>query len=189
MPQLDLFGSGSRELLNDKSGCITYHPSALDAAVATALFESLVASTEWRHERRHMYDREVDVPRLEWAARIDGLPPALAAAVPVVERLSGARFSSIGMNFYRDGRDSVAPHNDSIPELTEGSPVAILSLGATRRMTIRSKSTPRRVFDLDLEAGSLLVMSYATQRSYDHGIPKTTETVGQRISVVFRAHP
>jgi alkylated DNA repair dioxygenase AlkB len=189
MPQLDLFGSGARVLVDDESGCIMYHPSAIDATEAHELFASLVADTPWRHERRQMYDREVDVPRLEWSALIDSSPPALAAVVPIVEQLAAARFSSIGMNFYRDGRDSVAPHNDSIPELTEGSSVAILSLGGTRRMTIRGKTPPRRVLDLDLESGSLLVMSYATQRSYDHGIPKTSDPVGQRISVVFRAHP
>jgi alkylated DNA repair dioxygenase AlkB len=189
MPQLDLFGSGPRVLVDDESGSIAYHPSALGAPEANALFETLLASISWRHERRQMYDREVDVPRLEWSSQInDSLPIALARVVPVVDQLAGARFSSIGMNLYRDGRDSVAPHNDSIPELTEGSPIAILSLGAARRMTIRSKSIPRRIFDLDLEAGSVLVMSYETQSSYDHGIPKTSDAVGQRISVVFRLH-
>ena len=53
-------------------------------------------------------------------------------------------------------------------------------------MTIRSKATPRRVLDLDLEPGSLLVMSYATQHAYDHGIPKTNDPVDVRISAAFR---
>jgi alkylated DNA repair dioxygenase AlkB len=70
--------------------------------------------------------------------------------------------------------------------LIAGQPIALLSLGATRRMTIRSKTTPRRILDLDLEPGSLLVMSYETQFHYDHGIPKTTAEVGPRISVAFR---
>jgi alkylated DNA repair dioxygenase AlkB len=95
-------------------------------------------------------------------------------------------FTSIGLNLYRDGRDSVSPHNDHLNELRPGYPIALLSLGSTRRMTIRSKTAPRRNLDLDLEPGSLLVMSYATQRTYDHGIPKTHDPVDARISVAFR---
>jgi alkylated DNA repair dioxygenase AlkB len=56
-------------------------------------------------------------------------------------------------------------------------------------MTIRSKSRPRRILDVDLENGSLLVMSYETQRLYDHGIPKTSAAVGPRMSLAFRVRP
>ena len=56
-------------------------------------------------------------------------------------------------------------------------------------MTIRSKAKPRRVFDIDLEAGSLLLMSYETQLHYDHGIPKSRVAVGPRISVALRVRP
>jgi alkylated DNA repair dioxygenase AlkB len=56
-------------------------------------------------------------------------------------------------------------------------------------MTIRSKSKPRRVLDLDLEDGSLLLMSYETQLHYDHGIPKTRTPVGARISIALRVRP
>jgi alkylated DNA repair dioxygenase AlkB len=138
-----------------------------------------------------MYDRDVDVPRLHASYRLDdpALPPALAEAAAMVRDAAGAPFSSAGLNLYRDGRDSVAPHNDHLYEIAEGEPIALLSLGATRRMTIRSKARPRRVFDLDLERGSLLVMSYATQMHYDHGIPKTRDPVAPRISIAFRVRP
>lgn len=84
------------------------------------------------------------------------------------------------------GNDSVAPHNDHLNEIAFGEPIALLSLGATRRMTIRSKARPRRAADVDLEPGSLLTMSYATQLHYDHGIPKNHLAAGPRMSVVFR---
>ena len=93
------------------------------------------------------------------------------------------------MNLYRDGRDSVAPHNDHLYELREGFPIALLSLGATRRMTIRAQTAPRRTLHVDLVAGSLLVMDYATQLHYTHAVPKTTATVGERISLAFRVKP
>jgi alkylated DNA repair dioxygenase AlkB len=49
-------------------------------------------------------------------------------------------FNAVGLNLYRDGRDSVAPHNDHLNELREGFPIALVSLGATRRITIRAKA-------------------------------------------------
>jgi alkylated DNA repair dioxygenase AlkB len=101
----------------------------------------------------------------------------------------GVAFTNVGLNLYRDGRDSVAAHNDHLYEIVEGYPIALLSLGATRRMTIRSKSRPRKVLDLDLEPGSLLVMSYETQKNYDHGIPKVGDLVGARIGLAFRVRP
>jgi alkylated DNA repair dioxygenase AlkB len=139
-----------------------------------------------------MYDREVDVPRLTAHFRLDpreALPEAIRAAAARVLARTGVPFNSVGLNLYRDGRDSVAPHNDHLDELAEGSSIALLSLGSTRRMTIRSKRPPRRTLRVELEPGSLLLMSYATQLHYTHGIPKTAEPVGPRISVVFRVRP
>ncbi len=114
------------------------------------------------------------------------MPPIVAEAAELARDATGAPFNRVGLNLYRDGRDSVAPHNDHTDEIKEGYPVALLSLGATRRMTVRSKARPRRSFDLDLEAGSLFVMSYETQSYYDHAIPKTRERIGPRISIAFR---
>jgi alkylated DNA repair dioxygenase AlkB len=143
--------------------------------------------------RREMYDREVDVPRLIGHYWLD--PPAadtpqaiLAAAARVTTHL-GVPFNAVGLNLYRSGRDSVAPHNDHLYELREGFPIALVSLGATRRMTIRAKTPPRRTTHLDLEPGSLFVMDYTTQLHYTHGVPKTDEAVGERISLAFRVKP
>ena len=137
-----------------------------------------------------MYEREVDVPRLMASFRLDQpdatrLAAISDAAARVTERLK-VPFNSVGLNLYRDGRDSVAPHNDHLNEIEQGFPIALVSLGATRRMTIRAKEAPKRVLHVDLEPGSLFVMDYATQLHYTHGVPKTAEPVGERISLAFR---
>jgi alkylated DNA repair dioxygenase AlkB len=193
MPQLTLFDAGERLLADDDRGRIAYVPEFVDAATADAWFAALRTGVQWRTERRTMYDREVDVPRLIGHFRLD--PPAdstpaaiVEAARRVVDRLR-VPFNSVGLNLYRDGRDSVAPHNDHLNELRKGFPIALVSLGATRRMTIRAKAPPKRVMHVDLEAGSLLVMDYETQLHYTHGVPKTTEPVGERISLAFRVKP
>src|SRR5689334_21698656 len=136
-----------------------------------------------------MYDREVDVPRLTASIRLD--PPPLSTPAAILDAASrvtdtiGAPFNAVGLNFYRDGNDSVAPHNDHLDEIRKGFPIALLSLGATRRMDIRSKAAPRRALHVDLEPGSLFVMDYATQIHYTHAIPKTAAPVGERISLAF----
>ncbi len=163
-------------------------PGFGDAPTSRDWFDALRDGVAWQSERRRMYDRDVDVPRLVARYRLDDpeRPPVLTALAQRTVAAVEAPFNSAGLNYYRDGRDSVAPHNDHLYEIVAGFPIALVSLGTTRLMTIRSKSKPRRIFDLDLEAGSLLVMSYETQLHYDHGIPKTRTAVGPRISVAFR---
>jgi alkylated DNA repair dioxygenase AlkB len=187
MSQLGFFESGVRTLVDDESGTIRYHSNVLSADDAAALFSQLRETMPWRSERRMMYDREVDVPRLvAWFPIDAALPSTIAPLVSLVEGIARAGFTSVGLNLYRDGNDSVAPHNDTLRDLVEGVPIALLSLGATRRMTIRGKAPLHRSLDLDLDSGSLLVMSYATQIHYDHAIPKTRKHVGPRISMAFR---
>jgi alkylated DNA repair dioxygenase AlkB len=188
MGQLSLFDAGPRVLLDDASGRIVYTPDAIPPATATAWFALLHEGIAWRGGRRVMYEREVDVPRLRAHFALDdpALPEPLGEALACVRALVPAPFDSIGLNLYRDGHDSVAPHNDKLEDLVRGEPIVLLSLGATRRMTIRGKKPPRRVLHVDLEAGSLLLMSHATQYHYDHGIPKQREPVGPRISLAFR---
>ena len=177
--------------MDDATGTIYYAPAFADAATSLRWFAALRDGVRWQSERRWMYDREVDVPRLVSSFRLtdSALPEALRDAAERVSSALGVPFNSVGLNLYRDGRDSVAPHNDHLYEIVEGYPIALLSLGATRRMSIRSKSRPRSVYDLDLEDGSLLVMSYATQLNYDHGVPKTRAWVQPRISIALRVRP
>jgi len=193
MSQLTLFQSSETVLVDDERGRIVYTPCFVDAAIAAVWFAELRGGVNWRSERRMMYDREVDVPRLMGHFRLDPAPdftpaPILEAKRRVVDH-TRLPFNSVGLNLYRDGSDSVAPHNDHLNEICEGFPIALVSLGATRRMTIRAKAPPRRVIHVDLEAGSLLVMDYATQLHYMHGLPKTTDAVGERISLAFRVKP
>jgi alkylated DNA repair dioxygenase AlkB len=191
--QLTLFESSDWIVANDERGRIVYAPRFIDAATAGAWFAELRAAVTWREMRREMYDREVDVPRLVGHYRLEpasgDTPPAILAAAARVKARLNVPFNAVGLNLYRDGRDSVAPHNDHLHELVEGFPIALVSLGATRRMTIRAKMAPRRTTHIDLEAGSLFVMDYATQLHYTHGVPKTQEPVGERISLAFRVKP
>ena len=194
MSQLPLFAQARETVLvDDARGRIVYTPDFLPAQVARAWFDQVRGAVAWEAQRRRMYDRQVDVPRLVGHFRLAPpdapVPEVIRAAARKVIAVTGVAFTSVGLNFYRDGRDSVAPHNDHLDEIALGCPIALLSLGATRRMTIRAKAAPRRGFQVDLAGGSLLLMSYETQLHYTHGVPKTSEPVGPRISLAFRVRP
>jgi alkylated DNA repair dioxygenase AlkB len=196
MSQNTLFAAEPRVLAEDAEDGIRYLPDVVDATRAARWFDAIRDAADWRSERRPMYDRTVDVPRLTAGFRLDdpALPPALGEAFQAVRAALGVDFTHVGLNYYRDGRDSVAPHNDKLHSIVPGFPIALLSLGATRRMDIREKlpATPgakRRGWRIELEAGSLLVMSHDSQLHFDHGIPKVTTPVGPRISCAFRVRP
>lgn len=189
--QASLFGGLPRTLVEDAEGGVWYRPGLVAAELAQAWFSGLRDGIEWKAQRRPMYDRVVDVPRLVAAWRLDdaALPAPLGEAAVRLRDAVGAPFNTVGLNFYRDGRDSVAPHNDKLHSLVPGQPIALLSLGAIRRMTIRPKQPVHKPLHIDLEPGSLLVMSHLSQLHYEHGVPKTREPVGERISLAFRVRP
>lgn len=191
MSQGSLFDTGPLVIVDDEHGRFAYTPGVIAPEVAARWFDSLLATIPWQAQRREMYGREVDVPRLVQHYALDdpALPPGLGEAAREAVAAVGVRFTSVGLNLYRDGRDSVAPHNDHIDEIAAGEPIALVSLGATRRMTLREREGAKRSFDLDLEPGSVLTMSHATQFHYDHGIPKSRVAVGPRISLAFRVRP
>jgi alkylated DNA repair dioxygenase AlkB len=187
----DLFPSLPRTLADDDQGGIVYRPGLLPPAQAHRWFERLRDEISWSHESRMMYEREVDVPRLMARFQIDDaqLHPILKVAANTVADATGVRYTSIGMNYYRDGRDSVAPHHDKLHELQPGYPIALLSLGSTRLMRLSTQAAPKRHLQIELEAGSLLMMSYASQLQWLHGIPKQAGDQPPRISLAFRVRP
>jgi len=187
---MDLFADHPQTLVADAEGGIRYWPAFVSEDQAQAWFEALREGCHWQSERRPMYDRIVDVPRLQAWYPLHEVPADLPLAdmLARVQASEPGAYTSVGLNYYRDGRDSVAMHNDTLHHLVLGQPLALISLGATRRMNIRAKAGGRAL-GIDLEAGSLLVMSHASQLTHEHGIPKTARPVAPRMSVVFRARP
>lgn len=188
---MDLFPPTRIPVLADAEGGVSYRPGFADHENADVWFESLRDGAAWTAQRRKMYDRLVDVPRLTAAYRTGQLPESL----PLGEMLARVRaevpapYNAIGLNLYCDGRDSVAMHNDTLHTIVPGHPILLVSLGGPRRMLIRSRTGARDTVALELGHGSLLVMSHASQLTHEHGIPKTTRAVGPRMSVVFRVRP
>ncbi|MER7966364.1 alpha-ketoglutarate-dependent dioxygenase AlkB [Streptomyces ardesiacus] len=162
---------------------------------ADALFERLAAEVPWRAERREMYERVVDVPRLlAFYGASDPLPhPLLAEARDALsahyaEEL-GEPFTTAGLCHYRDGRDSVAWHGDRIGRgARQDTMVAILSVGTPRDLLLRPAGGGGGTVRRPLGHGDLIVMGGFCQRTWEHCVPKSTRAAGPRISVQFRPH-
>ena len=101
-----------------------------------------------------------------------------------LSRRYAVNLASISLAYYRDGNDSVAPHGDKLGPLRQNTVVAILSLGAPRRFTLRAVDGSLRLC-FELGWGDLLVMGGNCQESFLHGVPKVRHAE-PRMSVQFR---
>lgn len=159
---------------------------------ASEVFDRLAERVPWHAERRPMYDRVVDVPRLiSFFGEHDPLPDRVLveARDALTEHYLpelGEPFRTAGLCFYRDGRDSVAWHGDTIGRgATHDTIVAIVSVGAPRALLLRPRGGGASV-RFTAGHGDLLVMGGACQRTWEHAVPKTARPVGPRISIQFR---
>ncbi|MDO5499252.1 MAG: alpha-ketoglutarate-dependent dioxygenase AlkB [Propionibacteriaceae bacterium] len=158
------------------------------------LFERLLEHVPWTAERRWMYSRDVDVPRLTCHYDTgETLPdPMLVRARDLLsqhyEMVLGEPLTSTGLCLYRSGADSVAWHGDTLGRgRTQDTVVAILSLGWSRTLAFRSRGGGPTRHRFALGHGDLVVMGGSCQRTWEHAVPKTARVVGPRISVQFRA--
>lgn len=160
----------------------------------------LVAETGWRQDAIRLYGREMLQPRLHaWYGDAEAvytysglrnvpLPwtPLLSELRGIVEDAAEARFNSVLLNLYRDGRDSMGMHSDDEPELGAQPVIASVSLGATRTFILRHRRDkalkPVRV---PLGEADLLIMRGDTQANWAHSINKQAQA-GARLNLTFR---
>jgi alkylated DNA repair dioxygenase AlkB len=153
---------------------------------ADTLLDALIESVDWEQHRRWMYERMVDDPRLSrWISADEPLPHrALAPVRSALEAHYDVPLGGIGLNYYRDGRDSVAPHRDRELRHLDDTLIAIVTLGAERPFLIRPRGGGKSR-DISPASGDLLVMGGRTQVGWEHGVPKV-KRAGPRISVTWR---
>ena len=158
---------------------------------ADDVLATLVREVPWRAEKRQMYDRVVDVPRLVYTYMIgEDLPhPVLSEAREALTAHYlpelGEPFRTAGCCYYRDGRDSVAWHGDTIGRgSTHDTMVAIVSVGDPRKLCLRPRGGGESIA-IEMGHGDLVVMGGNCQRTWEHAVPKVA-SAGPRISVQFR---
>jgi alkylated DNA repair dioxygenase AlkB len=181
-PSIDASLPGLERIALDDTAWVDYLPGWLVGS--DALFDELVARMDWKELDRLMYGQVVRQPRL--TARWTGEPDisVLGQMADALTKRYGLPFDSLGLNLYRDGRDSVAWHGDKIPKTIIDPIVALVSAGHPRRFLLRPRGGGRsRAFDLG--RGDLLVTGGTCQRTWQHSVPKVAEA-GPRISLAYR---
>jgi alkylated DNA repair dioxygenase AlkB len=182
-PHFDATLRGARRVVLSEGAWIEHHPSWLEGH--ERVFEQLRRGTAWQSQRRMMYQREVDVPRLIARAPSEGPTAALLRelARSLAQRYR-RHFPSISLAHYRDGNDSVAFHGDKLGRLVSDAIVATVSVGEPRRFLLKPKAGgPSLSFDLGW--GDLFVMGGTCQQTWEHAIPKRAHA-DPRISIMFR---
>jgi alkylated DNA repair dioxygenase AlkB len=184
-----------RRVALDESAWVEYLPGFVSGQ--EALMDALVGSTRWHSERREMYDRMVEVPRLVAALPDDGPGHRLLQDIRTVLAAEyRVDFPRLGLGYYRNGADSVAWHGDYVARKLPEALVATVSLGEPRRFLLRPRpeSTPapgspprsrQRSVTFSLGRGDLLVMGGACQRTWQHALPKVAFAL-PRLAVMFR---
>lgn len=153
---------------------------------ADDLCQELIATMPWQHHKRWMYDRIVDEPRLScWYREAAEMPGgALVQAGAELSEMFGVPLAGPGLNYYRDGRDSVAFHSDRELRYLSDTIVAIVTLGAARPFLVRPQGRGRST-DFRPASGDLLVMGGACQLLFEHAVPKVA-SCGPRVSASWR---
>src|SRR5262249_25433577 len=127
-----------------------------------------------------------DDPRLShWSGADEPLShETLVSVRDVLAARYGVPFAGVGLNYYRDGRDSVASHRDRELRRLEDTRVAILTLGARRPFLLRPLGGGRSI-DLSSASGVLLRVGGACQIVVEHRVAKVVHA-GPRISASYR---
>ena len=154
---------------------------------ADTMCEELIRDIPWGQHRRRMYERVVDEPRLTWRQAGEGSQPShpgLKMVAASLEKMYHVPLVGPGLNYYRDGHDSVAFHGDRELRQLNDTIVAILTLGATRPFLLRPLGGGRSR-DFRPASGDLLVMGGACQALFEHSVPKIASS-GPRVSASWR---
>lgn len=132
------------------------------------------AGVDWQGERRVMWEREVETPRLLRFYRADETWPdpilrdAQRALSDYYFPELGEPFTTAGMCLYRDHRDSVAWHGDKEGRSsTQDTMIAIVSIGSPRTLALRPVGGGESL-RFHLGHGDLLVMGGSCQRTWEH---------------------
>lgn len=208
MSQMDIFGnpippkSGSNPkegLTVIENGEYIFFPNFFSKAESDLLLKGLRNNIVWKQESMNMYGKKIDFPRLTaWYGNNDkpysfsGITlqplPWTSEILTIknkIEPVAKTVFNSVLLNLYRDGNDSISWHTDAERELGLNPVIASVNFGATRKFQLRHIKTKEKL-EIELTHGSLLIMQGELQHFWQHQVPKTSKSVGERINLTFR---
>ncbi len=174
-------------------GLLLYEEAFLPADLANRYFVELRDTAPWEQKKASFGHLQ---PRLtasygdegvtySYSGTVNRAVPWTPTLLDIKRRIEAVRgrYNYCLLNRYRSGADRVGPHADDEPGM--GNVIGSLSLGATRTFRIRHNRTKEtRTFPVG--HGTLIIMAGTMQQFWKHEVPRTTEDVGERISLTFR---
>lgn len=179
---------------------IDYYPNFFDNHRANELFEKLKNEIPWQQDNITVFGKTYPQPRLTALFGNEGKPysysnivmqpnswnPLLMFIKNEIEEICQENFTTVLLNYYRDGKDSNGWHADNEKELGRNPIIASVSFGAERFFHLQHNTIKEQKLKIKLEHGSLLIMKGTTQHFWKHQIPKTSNEIGPRINGTFR---
>jgi len=167
---------------------------------ADKYFSILTETIKWQQDYIKFYGKEVAIPRLQaWYGESD--KPYTYSGIEMqphpwtkelleikekIEKEAKITFTSVLLNLYRTGKDSMSWHADDEKELGQNPVIGSISFGEERPFHFRHKKDKTIKEKILLTNGSLLLVSGETQHHWKHQIPKTTRAIQARINLTFR---
>jgi len=187
------------ERLIDHDGELYLDKNFLLGGEAENLHNQLLNELDWNEEFITIAGKPIKVPRLVcWHGdtgvqyRYSGTDHIAqcwtSSLLKLKEKLlavTGKTFNGVLGNQYKNGQDSMGWHADKEKVLGAAPYIALLSLGDERLFKVRHNKS-KKVLDLNLTNGSLLVMAGSLQKNWQHSLPKTSRIKANRISLSFR---
>jgi alkylated DNA repair dioxygenase AlkB len=175
-------------------------PDAFTIKESDHYLSALQRDIAWKQEPIKIFGKEVLQPRLTAWYGDEGKKYAYSGITmkPLpwtnillqikekVEHITTHKFNSVLLNFYRNGQDSMGWHRDNEKELGTNPVIVSVSFGAIRKFQFRHYKDQKNIISLELEHGSLLLMSGSTQSNWQHRLPKSSIMNGPRINLTFR---
>jgi Alkylated DNA repair protein len=177
---------------------LIFYPRLFQQPENDQLFSELFHQIQWKQEPIKIFGKSVLQPRLTAyygtqaytysGVTMQPLPwnAPLLQIKQKIEPLVNTKFNGVLLNLYRDGQDYIGWHSDDEHDLAEGSIIASLSLGETRRFIFRRRDDHQIKVKLNLSDGDFLIMGGDTQKFWQHHVPKTAKSTEPRINLTFR---
>ncbi len=195
----DSFAQTEENLL-PKDGEVFIYPGFFSSTESDAYLKYLLNDIHWQQDHMKFYGKTVALPRLTaWYGHHDndytysGIKQSINSWTPElleiknrIETKSNIRFTSVLLNYYRNGNDHVSWHRDNEKVLKANPVIGSVSFGATRTFRFRHVDNKKLIRSIDLSHGTYLLMKGETQHKWEHQVPKTTKVKAPRINLTFR---
>jgi alkylated DNA repair dioxygenase AlkB len=179
---------------------IEYYPSFFDVEKSDLYFKKLQSEIPWQQDDITVFGKTHPQPRLTALFGNEGKPYSYSNIImhphkwniilthikEEIEMVCDAKFTTVLLNYYRNGKDSNGWHADNEKELGNNPTIASVSFGAERIFHLKHNFIAEAKQKINLQHGSLLIMQGETQHYWKHQIPKTSKEIGPRINLTFR---